>query len=202
MEELSGMPASSTININSFTRWEQAFRVFSNIYSKANPHRSAELIKYNHVIHTIAMAYVWDNVYTYDKEFCMLMGRNLHRSWAIILQQAWSLRLHDRLFTGHSQNHSTGTPGGMGGSNRNKINEPCRCFNRGKCNFGTGCKFDHRCSYCLKFGHGVLHCRKANGDHRQGSSLETNHRREGHGTSPNKSNLNNFNAEIDNKLRK
>ena len=97
------MPVSHTVSINSFARWEQAFRVFPNIYCKANPHRASELIEYNHVIHTIAMAYTWDNVYTYDKEFRMHMARNPHRSWAIILQQAWSLRLMDRIFVSNNQ---------------------------------------------------------------------------------------------------
>ena len=63
------VPVSSAVSINSFTKWEQAFRVYSNIYCKSNPHRSAELIEYNHIIHTIAMAYMWENVYQYDKEF-------------------------------------------------------------------------------------------------------------------------------------
>ena len=110
------MLVSNTVSINSFARWEQAFRVFSNIYSKANPHRAAELIEYNHVIHTIALAYTWENVYSYDKEFCMHMSRNPHRSWAIILQQAWALRLRDSL-SNHagggvtpSSSHSGGHP--------------------------------------------------------------------------------------------
>ena len=83
------------IQINNFNKWEQAFRVYSNIYCKANPHRSAELIEYNHVIHTISMAYIWENVYMYDKEFRLHMARNPGRSWSIILQQAWSMRLKD-----------------------------------------------------------------------------------------------------------
>ena len=57
------MPAINTIAINSFARWEQAFRVYSNIYCKSNPYRVAELIEYNHVIYTISLAYTWDNVY-------------------------------------------------------------------------------------------------------------------------------------------
>ena len=35
---------------------------------------------------------------------------------------------------------------------------------RGKCNFGATCKYEHRCSYCFKFGHSVLNCRKAASD--------------------------------------
>ena len=111
-------PVSVSININSFARWEQAFRVFSNIYCKTNPHRSAELIEYNYVIHTIAMSYVWDNVYTYDKEFRLHMARNPQRSWAMILQQAWLLRLRDRI-SHNGQNWSSGTPPNNRGGNGN-----------------------------------------------------------------------------------
>ena len=155
-------PVTTSTNINSFAKWEQAFRVFANIFSKANPTRSSELIEYNHIIHTIALAYTWDNVYTYDKEFRLHMSRNPHRSWSIILQQAWSMRLRDRLSNSWaSQNNSGMNRGAM----QKRSNELCRKFNRGRCNFGPNCKFDHRCSYCQKFGHGSVNCRKAIADH-------------------------------------
>ena len=35
-----------------------------------------------------------------------------------------------------------------------------RKYNKGKCKFGQGCHYDHRCSYCHKFTHTVLTCRK------------------------------------------
>ena len=156
------MLVANTVSINNFSRWEQAFRVYSNIYCKANPHRSAELIEYNHVIHTISLAYTWDNVYGYDKEFRMHMSRNPQRSWAMILQQAWSLRLRDRVHGNQVGQSTSGYSGGQQGASRAKVNEPCRRFNRGRCNFGSNCKYEHRCTYCLKFGHSVLNCRKAN----------------------------------------
>ena len=56
-------------NISNFSRWEQAFRVFSNIYSKVYPDRASELIQYNHLLHTASLTFAWDNVYRYDKEF-------------------------------------------------------------------------------------------------------------------------------------
>ena len=158
-------PVSFSVSINSFARWEQAFRVYSNIYCKTNPHRAAELIEYNHIIHTVALAYVWDNVYTYDKEFRLHMARNPQQSWAMILQQAWSLRLRDRIMTGNTwanTNNNSFAAAPRGGSP--KVNEPCRRFNRGRCNFGNTCKYEHRCSYCFKFGHSSVNCRKAVGD--------------------------------------
>ena len=67
------IPASERDNsggVTSFHKWEQAFRVFSNIYLKQYPEKATELIEYNHIICTASAAYVWENVYTYDKEFC------------------------------------------------------------------------------------------------------------------------------------
>ena len=156
------VPVNTGVAINNFGKWEQAFRVFSNIYCKANPDRSAELIEYNHVIHTISTSYIWENVYNYDKEFRLHMARNPKRSWSIILQQAWSLRLRDRIavqsYSGYNAGQSSHRGRNSGGG------EPCRRFNRGKCNFGSNCKYDHRCSYCNKFGHGAVQCRKAIAD--------------------------------------
>ena len=68
------IPAATSVSILNFGHWEQAFRVFSNIYCKANLHRVAELIEYNHIIHTIALSYTWDNVYAYNREFRMHMA--------------------------------------------------------------------------------------------------------------------------------
>ena len=89
------VPVSESTDISNFNKWEQAFRVFSNVYTKYHPHQSSELIKYNHVIHTISANYPWENVYMYDKDFRIHMGKHPERNWSIILQQAWSLRLRD-----------------------------------------------------------------------------------------------------------
>ena len=80
------VPVRDPVVISSFGKWQQAFRVFVNIYCKANPQRAVELIEYNHVIHTASTTYIWDNVYLYDKEFRLHMARNPQRSWSIILQ--------------------------------------------------------------------------------------------------------------------
>ena len=77
--------------INSFARWEQAFRVFADIYTRANPGRVPELIQYNHLISTAVLTFSWENVYTYDRDFRRHMSCHLNRSWAIILQQAWTV---------------------------------------------------------------------------------------------------------------
>ena len=112
------------------------------------------------------MTFVWDNVYLYDKEFRIHMSHFPGRSWAIILQQAWILRLKDKIKF-DSANDFRGT--------KLKIKEPCRRFNKGKCTNGTNCKYEHHCtvSGCGKFGHGVHICRKRIQDKNQrGQSVQ------------------------------
>ena len=136
--------------ITSFSKWETAFRVFSNIYSTHYPLKAGELLQFSHVIHTASLTYHWENVYLYDREFRYHMSKHPQRSWSVILQQAWNLRLKDKLrYESHGGDHSKG-----------KSKEICKRFNRGKCNLGASCKFDHRCLGCGKFGHGIHICRK------------------------------------------
>ena len=157
--------------INSFSKWEQAFWVFSNIYTKQHPHRASKLIEYNHIIHTISMQYTWNNIYAYDKDFQLHMARNPDRSWAIILQQAWNMRLVDKI--GRSEGAYAANQGsniGHSGEGGSKVSELCHKFNRGKCTHGANCKYEHRCSYSFKFGHQILVCRKASADKARGET--------------------------------
>ena len=153
--------------IGHFQRWEQAFHIYSNICTRAHPHRSSELIQYNHIINTFAMTYTWENVYAYDKDFRMHMAKFPDRNWAIILHQAWAMRLKDCLrsegSSGQNQNAGANRPKHQFNS-ATKGSEPCRRLNRGKCNFGTNCRYEHRCTYCGKYGHGFFNCRKTNSD--------------------------------------
>ena len=123
------IPIHEMTNISNFHHWEQAFRVFSNIYTRFHPHRSSELIEYNHIIHTICQSYTWENVYMYDKDFRLHMSHHPQRSWNIILQQAWSLRLKDKINSNLSPNRQQNNGGQFNAGNGNdngKINEPCR----------------------------------------------------------------------------
>ena len=83
--------------ISSFNKWEQAFRVFANIYTRIYPDRVPELVQYNHIIFTAAQSFTWDNVYLYNHEFRMHLSNFRECSWSIILQQAWSICLKDRV---------------------------------------------------------------------------------------------------------
>ena len=148
--------------ISSFFKWEQAFRVFANVYTESYPGKAGELIQYNHVIQTATQTFSWDNVYRYDREFRIHMSKHhLTRSWAIILQQAWSMFLKDKVGQG-------GTPDGKangfftGGAQSNGVRKKlCFNFNSGHCEYRQRCKFEHHCSFCHKFGHGSWNCRRA-----------------------------------------
>ena len=65
-------------SISNFSRWEQAFRIYSNILTCVYPDKASELIQYNHAIYTAALTFVRDNVYSYDKEFRMHISK-FHR---------------------------------------------------------------------------------------------------------------------------
>ena len=58
--------------INNIKKWEQAFRVYGAIYSKAKPSRSSEIWQYVHTIHSAPATYQWSNVAEYNKvrEIC------------------------------------------------------------------------------------------------------------------------------------
>ena len=86
------------------------------------------------------------------------MEQNPTRSWAIILQQAWSLCLKDKInFSARSHQDNNKT------DHRERKPKPCYKYNKGKCTYGLNCKFKHKCLVCSKFGHGVHNCRKLHG---------------------------------------
>ena len=94
---LSPMADRENVNITSYVKWEQALRVFSNILTSQYPYKSPKLLQYNHTIHTASMSYHWENVYSYDREFRHHISRHPTRSWGVILQQAWTMILKDRI---------------------------------------------------------------------------------------------------------
>ena len=155
--------------INSFSRWEQAFRIFSNIFCQKYPEKAGELLQYNHVIHTASLTYHWENVYSYDKDFRIPIARHPYHSWSVILQQSWSIRLKDRINRTQSLDYSFGNNTGSNRYDRRTKKDVCWHYNSGRCTYGNSCKFEHKCAICLKFGHGSHICRKANDYHRSGN---------------------------------
>ena len=93
------------------------------------------------------------------------MERHPNHSWAIIEQQTWTMFLKDRIrYEGYKGgNHNSNSSDRHNRDNWVKVPEPCRHYNRGLCT-NKACKYEHRCSYCFKFGHNVLNCRKAAAD--------------------------------------
>ena len=157
------VPISDGVSINNFAKWEQAFRVYANIYAKAHQEHAGELIEYNHVIHSISLSFAWDNVYAYDCDFRLHLARHPDRSWSIILQQAWAMRLCDRIYHNKIENQSYNHTQEMPSHHHKegtKSSDYFKRFNKGKCNLGKACRYEHRCLYCNKFGHGVIICRK------------------------------------------
>ena len=168
-------PAEKEGEINGIRRWEQAFRVYSTIYSKANPDRAAEIWQYIHVINTAASTFQWDNVAEYDFMFRQLMHANPGRSWAKTYTQMWNLTLKDHIVR---QSHFSYNGGGGGSSNyhgnhnsndnnssNTKKSDYCWKFNRnGTCPEGRDCRWINRCKYCNGASHGYNSCRKRKRD--------------------------------------
>ena len=151
------MERDNNATISNFSKWEQAFGVYSNLFFQANPGRSSELIQYNHIIFTASQTFLWDNVYNYDREFRMHGSNYPERSWAFILQQAWSMCLKDRI-TNFNSGTGVFNVNGSGGAGKSK-KEICKRFNCGRCPAGRSCKYDHQCLGFSKFGHGLHICR-------------------------------------------
>ena len=139
MTYLSPVAEREGVQILSYNKWEQAFRIYSNVLTAKYPTKSTELLQYSHTIHSSAAIYSWDNVYDYDKAFRRHISRHPTRSWSVILQQAWTMILKDRISTGGNTLFSKG-------NGKKKSGEPCRRYNKGRCNFRLSCKFDHHCS--------------------------------------------------------
>ena len=52
MTYLSPIADRELVTINSYNKWEQAFRVYSNVLTSKFPAKATELLQYNHTIHT------------------------------------------------------------------------------------------------------------------------------------------------------
>ena len=92
--------------ITGIRKWEQAFRIYAVIYSRANPHRSSEIWQYVHVINTAASSYIWDNVSQYDVVFRQLMGAHPERNWSNIYNHMWNLTMRDPINKGGGNSSS------------------------------------------------------------------------------------------------
>ena len=112
----------------------------------------SELTQYSYVIHDASQTFPWENVYGYDIIFRRQMNKFPERNWGIILQQAWTFKMRQKMYSGSGG--SSAQKGKIGNGKR----DVCWKFNSGKCTYGLSCKFDHRCAFCFKFGHGSHNC--------------------------------------------
>ena len=159
-------PPEREYKIINVHKWEQAFRAYAAIYSKANPHRAAEIWQYIYIINTAAAYYVWDNVAFYDFTFRQMMGVNPLKSWAKTYNQMWNLAMHEPLQRGQQNNFAGGysakfnKEGNSSGYKKNNKGSRCWKFNKNQtCNAAT-CNFEHKCSYCGGKSHAVIDCNK------------------------------------------
>ena len=157
------VPVTSDQKIWGVHRWEQAFWIYAVIYSKANPHRSAEIWQYIHVINSAAVSYTWENVAYYDFTFRQLMAEKPHRSWAKTYTQLWNLAMCNPLNVQMKSQNSGSGSGQQSASMSSHADWHDRCCWR--YNWGNKCKkwncnFDHRCNYCGSYNHGRYNCPK------------------------------------------
>ena len=158
------VPANKETKISNVRKWEQAFRVYAAIYSKANPSRAAEIWQYVYVINTAASAYVWENVSFYDYTFRQMMVVNPQHSWSKIFNLMWNLAMHEpignqRTGQGYTQDNRISGGGGKGFGKKRRKSDACWRFNRNEiCH--PPCNFQHKCSYCGQCNHSVLDCPK------------------------------------------
>ena len=116
-------------SISGFLRWEQAFWVYSTVFTEFHPQKAKELIQYNHIIYLASLTYTWENVYAYYRDFRLHIAKHPGRNWGIILHQAWVLRMKDRL--GSFSNNAN-----MSRNNSSSGKKLCWKYNRGKCTYG------------------------------------------------------------------
>lgn len=144
--------------ISSYKIWEVAFKIFMGIFVEKWPERAKELLQYSHIIQTASNTYPWENVYNYDVEFREIMTESPFKHWGMISHQTWSLQLGEPVNKVGFQAVAKVASGER--SPQVKSRKICWRFNKGRCNFGSNCEYDHRCSHCLKEGHGRHQCFK------------------------------------------
>ena len=145
--------------IDSVKKWEQAFRVYTTIYCKANPNRAGEILQYIDIIHRAAAIFNWDNVAKYDYVFRQLMASKPYRSWAKVYTQMWNLTLNEPIKKFNENGNHMYNNNHRNGQQKRK-DTFCWKYNKNNCTYGRNCKFEHKCSYCGVSGHPVTNCHK------------------------------------------
>ena len=164
--------------ITNVHKWEQAFRAYATIYSKANPSRASEVLMYIDSIHHAAKIAPWESVAHYDYCFRQLMEEYPDRNWGKTYVQKWTTMLCE----GKQIQTASGTSKGKSQSNDWKDNT-CWRYNKSRCRYGLKCRFDHRCTYCASYNHPYQYCPKRLG-RRSGDRSDRHERSEMSDRSP------------------
>ena len=179
------VPAERDNKINGIQRWDQVFRIYAAIYSKANPARSAEIWQYIHVINTAAASYAWENVMYYNFTFRQLMSERPNRSWAKTYNQLWNLAMCEPITK--SSYHGPAVKSSTNSNYNDWHDRCCWRFNRGEKCKKWNCRFDHRCRNCGSWNHDSTVCPKKKSksgsfsDFDKSDSLPHNHHKWGNG---------------------
>lgn len=153
-------PLEREVNaIGTFKRWQIAFKVFMSVYIEEHPTRikkPLEFIQYMQMIEDMTTTWIWDNVYKYDKRHRRMMQQFPNRFWQVPYQVA-----KGELKITHTTNNNSSNPRFRKAGQNSKVKKDiCRNFNRGKCQYGSSCRYDHKCSTCGKFGHNAQQCKQ------------------------------------------
>ena len=147
--------------INGICKWEQGFRVYAAIYSKANPTRASVIWQYVYTINSAASSYSWDNVAYYEFTFRQLMAEKPWRNWGKTYAQGWNLALKDPINKSSAYSGGQSASGGNQGQGHDWRDDCCWRYNKNRCKkTAEQCNFDHRCTYCGGWYHSFLNCRK------------------------------------------
>ena len=135
-------------NINTFSPWNKAFRVLTELLAIKWPNLCLPLVQYSHLINEQAGKFPFSQVYAYDKHFRHQVAADLLTPWNQIDKQLWSRELHGQ--------HPTWDK-----VSSQQQDNFCVCFdyNKGKCT-RTQCRFPHKCSKCARPGHPATNCRR------------------------------------------
>lgn len=143
--------------INSYPKWEEAFEIYASIYIRGNPEKAQDLYDYKFTIRDAANTYIWDNVYEYDIEFRLHIERcKNRRRWSAKLDYEWSRCLKNHIQFKHDKPMGHNEAGSS-----SKAREICNRYNKGRCTWGSQCRYLHICKICKKRGHGAAICRSA-----------------------------------------
>ena len=156
-------PPDRESRITNIRKWEQAFRVYAAVYTKANPTRASEVWQYVYVINTAAASFAWENVYYYDFTFRQLMAERPTRNWGKTYNQLWNLAMCDHLPKSGPFIKGNGGDQNSGSRTTSWKDRCCWRFNRGNKCRKYNCRFDHRCNSCGSWTHGKNRCDKRNG---------------------------------------